>query len=159
MAEQTTDGGENEPVFRLMYRSHSLIERGEQIAQLGAIFTRARQNNRERQITGALMINDDAFVQVLEGAEAPVRALFAQIARDERHDQVRVIEEQDVDGRTFGRWAMARVGESGGPDIRLFSNAAKAAIVTAPTDPSITPAQESVLAAMREALALDTAGS
>ena len=75
------------------------------------------------KITGALMISEDAFVQVLEGDETEVRALFTTIARDDRHDQVRVLEEQDAVDRTFGRWAMARVGESGAPDIRLLSNA------------------------------------
>ena len=158
MAETNADG-EREPVFRLMYRSHNLIEPDERTDQLGAIFTAARRNNRARSITGALMITDDAFVQVLEGDETEVRALYEAIAGDERHDQVRILEELDVDGRTFGRWAMARVAESGGPDIRLLSNASKGAIVTAPADPSISPDQESVLAVMREAVTLDAAGS
>jgi hypothetical protein len=147
------------PVFRLMYRSHSLIGEQERTTQLGAIFTRARANNRAQDITGALMITEDAFVQVLEGAEDPVRALYAQIAEDDRHDHVRILEEQEVAERIFGRWAMAKVAETGGPDIRLLSNAGRQAIVTAPADPSITPAQEAVLAVMREALALDAAGS
>ena len=159
MAETNADAGGQEPVFRLMYRSHNLIDADRRNEQLGAIFTTARRNNRGREITGALMISEDAFVQVLEGDETEVRALFTTIERDDRHDQVRVLEEQDVVGRTFGRWAMARVGEGGAPDIRLLSNASAGAIVTAPTDPSITPAQESVLAVMRQAVARDTAGS
>jgi hypothetical protein len=75
-------GGSTEPVFRLLYRSHSLIEPAERTGQLGAIFTAARRHNRGAGITGALMITDDAFVWILEGDEAPVRGLFQTISGD-----------------------------------------------------------------------------
>jgi hypothetical protein len=160
MSETThPEAGGQEPVFRLMYRSHSLLDDGDQGGGLGAIFTAARRNNRALDITGALMTSDDAFAQVLEGEESAVRELFARISADERHDHVDVLQEQAVPGRTFGRWAMARVSEDGGPDIRLLSHADRGAIVTAATDPSITPAQEEVLAVMRDAIAHDRAGS
>jgi hypothetical protein len=140
-------------VFRLIYRSHSLIGADERRTQLGEIFTTARRTNRELDITGALVLADDAFVQALEGDEQAVRGLYARIARDPRHDHCSVLEEQSVDGRTFGRWAMAEVSAEGKPDIRLMSNASKGVIVLAPgQDPSITPEQETVLAFMRAAL-------
>jgi hypothetical protein len=154
-----TDEGGSEPVFRLLYRSHSRIEPAERTAQLGAIFTSARRHNRELDITGALMITDDAFVQVLEGEEAPVRELYDRISDDPRHDQVSLLEDGVVESRTFGRWAMAKVATDGGPDIRLLSNAARGEIVAAPKDPSINPQQEKLLEVMRDALVLQTPGA
>ena len=151
----TTPTGGGEDVFRLVYRSHSLIDEGELSEQLGAIFSTARQNNRGQDITGALMVSGDHFVQALEGGESDVRELFTKIEGDKRHDQVAVVQETSAP-RIFARWAMARVGEEGRPDIRLLSKANGGDIVAAPKDPSITPAQEEVLSFMRDSATGDT---
>ena len=155
-----TDAGDTSPVFRLIYRSHSLIADDERREELGAIFTTARRSNRGRGITGALMITDTAFVQALEGEEDEVRALFRKISYDPRHEEVAILEEGDTPGRTFGRWAMAKVSADDGPDIRLLSNARRGTIVAAPgVDTSITPEQEAILAFMREALTVGPLGA
>ena len=157
MNEMTdTDAGDGGSLFRLIYRSHSLIPAAERRSELGAIFTTARTNNRGLSVTGALMISDDAFVQALEGVEAVVRELYASISHDARHDGVTVLDERDVESRTFGRWAMAKVSSDDGPDIRLMSHASKGTIVEATRpDQSITPEQETVLGFMRGSIALD----
>jgi hypothetical protein len=144
-------------VFRLIYRSHSRVAPDDERTALGDIFATARRNNREQEITGALVVADGAFAQTLEGDEAAVRALYARICEDERHDDVTLLAEESVDERTFGRWAMARVSEDGGPDIRLLSHAEKRTIVAASPDVHITREQESVLARMRESIARETA--
>ena len=145
------------PVFRLIYRSHSRIADQKRKTELGEIFTTARRKNKSRGITGALVISGDSFVQALEGEEAAVRDLYATISQDARHQDVSVLEEHGVGARTFGRWAMAKVGEDGGSDIRLMSNASKGVIVAAKgSDPSVTPEQEAVLGVMRDALAVNT---
>lgn len=146
------DVDQAEPIFRLIYSSHSLIDPNAHRAGLGAIFNTARRNNRRLGVTGALVISDDAFVQALEGDEPVVRDLYTSIGHDERHESVSVLEEQTVPARIFGRWAMAKVAADGGPDIRLLSNASRGVIVTAPGDPTITAEQETVLAFMRGAL-------
>lgn len=155
----TTSASEGEagPVFRLIYRSRSLIAADQNRTELGEIFTTARRKNKRSGVTGALVISGDAFVQALEGEESVVRELYATISVDPRHTDVSTIEERTIDGRTFGRWAMAKVADGGGADIRLMSNANKGVIVAAPVrDKTITEDQEAVLASMREALTLDT---
>jgi hypothetical protein len=157
---ETTDGaaGTSEPVFRLIYSSHSLIASDDRKSELGEIFTTARRKNKRLGVTGALIVSGDSFVQALEGDEAAVRDIYAAITQDARHDDLSVLEEQTVEARTFGRWAMAKVATDGGSDIRLMSNASKGIIVATPvTDPSVTPEQEAVLAFMRESIALDPA--
>ncbi len=147
-----------EPVFRLVYSSRSRIDAGDRRTELGAIFTDARRNNRRLGITGALVISDDAFAQTLEGEEAAVRGLYDGIRQDPRHEQVTLLEADTVGERVFGRWAMAKVAESGGPDIRLLSNASAGTIVAAGADERTTPEQEAVLGTMREAIAHEPLG-
>lgn len=144
-----TDG----PIFRLIYSSHSRIRDEDRTHQLGDIFAEARRHNREIGVTGALITTDDAFAQALEGDETAVRELFEHITADERHQDVTLLDASEVDSRVFGRWAMARVSEDGGPDIRLVSNASKRTIVAAGRDEHISAAQEQVLGFMRESLA------
>jgi len=91
------------PVFRLIYRSHSRIGEAARTTELGSIFTTARTNNQRLGVTGALVITEDAFAQVLEGEEATVRGLYESISQDPRHDSVALLGEETVDGRTFGR--------------------------------------------------------
>lgn len=140
---------EPESVFRLIYSSHSRIEPERARTELGEIFDTARRNNREIGVTGSLVVADDWFAQTLEGEESVVRKLYEEIATDSRHEQVTVLEATNVADRTFGRWAMARISEDGGPDIRLLSNAKAGTIVQAGADHHISPAQETVLAFMR----------
>ena len=146
--------GESTSIFRLIYRSHSLVGPDERKAQLGELFITARRNNKRLGITGALVISGDSFVQALEGDEGAVRDLYAAICQDPRHDSLTVLEEIN-DERVFGRWSMAKVSEDGGSDIRLLSNAKKGVIVDAPGRDLVTPEAEKVLASMRSSLVLD----
>lgn len=156
MSDVSPDDGAR--IFRLIYRSHSLVPSEQRTGGLGEIFATARRHNRALGITGALVVTQDAFVQTLEGDEDAVRRLFETICQDERHDHITLLEERTAP-RTFGRWSMARVSEDGGPDIRLLSNAGRREIVSAPRDPSITEAQEAVLGYMRDAATEETLGS
>ena len=134
-------------VFRLIYRSRNLIPPEDRKAELGTLFSTARSNNKKQGITGALLVHGDWFAQVLEGDEAPVRALFTRIEQDGRHDNVSVLASGPAD-RVFGRWAMARVSAEGEPDIPLIAH--RDGIAPA-ADRGTSPEQEAVLAVMREA--------
>ena len=156
MSATQSDPSATDSVFRLVYRSHSLIDEEDRSAQLASIFRAARQNNRSHAITGALLVTDSTFVQTLEGDEPEVHALFDHIRGDRRHDGVTVLEETSAD-RTFGRWAMAEVSTGGHADRRLVSNPKSGEIVAMGKDPSITPAQEELLAYMRDAATTEAA--
>lgn len=139
-----------EGVFRLIYRSRDQIPMGSRKVELGALFSAARSNNKEQNITGALLVSDDWFVQVLEGDEAVVRELFAHIEKDPRHDSVSVVDAQTVDARVFARWAMAKVSaEDGKPDIPLIATTKG---VHSAASRGTTPDQEALLDIMRDAM-------
>lgn len=108
--------------FRLIYRSRDRIEAGRRGSELGGLFSTARANNKQQQVTGALLLTDRTFVQALEGEEGAVRALFERISADPRHDEVAVLDARTVRGRVFSRWAMAQVAEQGESDIALIAH-------------------------------------
>ncbi len=134
--------------FQLMYRSRDLIPAEGRKVELAALFSAARSQNKQREVTGALLLSEDLFVQVLEGEEATVRALFARIECDPRHDSVALLDAGPVHERVFARWSMAKVAEDGEPDIPLI--AATRGIAPA-AGRGTTPEQDRVLAVMRDA--------
>src|ERR1700759_1492285 len=95
------------PVFRLVYRSHSRIGTTERKQQLGEIFSVARSSNKKLGVTGALLIDEDQFVQTLEGPEAAVRDLYAKISKDRRHEYFELLGPGGVAGRGVGPGGMA----------------------------------------------------
>lgn len=148
MSAPTPRSGSPE-TFRLMYRSRNRIPGDRRKKELGTLFTAARSNNKAQGITGALLLSGDWFVQVLEGEEAPVRALFASIERDPRHAEVALLAAGPVADRVFARWAMARVADDGERDIPLIAHTD--GISPAAGRPT-TPEQDELLAVMRAAL-------
>ena len=122
MTQTVPDDGER-GAFRLMYRSRNLIPPEQRRVELGELFSVARSNNKRQRISGALLVSGDWFVQVLEGDEGAVRALYDRIAADPRHQDIVLLDTSAVDGPVFARWAMARVSEDGEPDIALIAHA------------------------------------
>lgn len=137
--------------FRLIYRSHNRIPADQRKSELGAIFSVARSQNRKADITGALLISGDWFVQALEGEESAVQSLYEHITKDKRHERISVIDARTVDQRVFSRWSMAKVAdEADQPDIPLLMNVDKGGASPAAPRPT-TPEQDVVLDQMREA--------
>ncbi len=152
MGEQMDSGAAE--TFRLIYRSRSRIPAEERAPELASLFTGARSNNKKTDITGALLVSDERFVQVLEGDPGRVQTLYRVIQEDPRHEEVELVESGTVDGRVFEHWSMARVGPEGDADIPLIAKVGEVAPVTAWTT---TTEQERLLARMRQA-AEETSG-
>ncbi len=94
------------PLIRLLYYSENRIgiaRRHSTIAELQAVSVK---RNLESQITGALLYDEDWFVQALEGEEQAVEETFARIARDPRHANVEIVCRTKIPSRKFGKWAM-----------------------------------------------------
>ena len=109
-----------EPCFRLIYRSQSLLPPGDDAA-LADILKVARANNADLGITGALMLYDDWFAQVLEGPQAAVEGLYATISADKRHHGVKLDQSGPAAGPLFAKWAMAVVAEHHEPDMPMVA--------------------------------------
>jgi hypothetical protein len=76
-------------------------------AQLQGLLTRARRRNTELAITGILLYGNERFMQVLEGEEAALQEVYAQIRQDPRHYNILTFANKPVAQRAFKEWAMA----------------------------------------------------
>ncbi|WP_295539175.1 BLUF domain-containing protein [uncultured Thiohalocapsa sp.] len=91
-------------IFQLCYLSTA--SRDMQREDLVDLLTTSRHKNTALGITGLLLYSGDQFIQLLEGEESVVRALYAQIARDERHHDVALAFEEHVAERQCPDWSM-----------------------------------------------------
>jgi hypothetical protein len=109
------------PVRQLIYRSRSLLGGGarETGLALGHILEQSRSRNAAAGLTGALMLQESWFVQLLEGEAAAVEAVFARIRCDSRHSDVQITTDNPTATRIFADWSMAYAGPDGLPDIPL----------------------------------------
>jgi hypothetical protein len=78
--------------------------------EIEAILHIARESNRLRGITGALLYSSGCFAQVLEGPLGEVESTFERIQLDPRHRDVALIQHQPIASRSFGDWSMAFAG-------------------------------------------------
>lgn len=88
----------------LIYRSRSAgpFDR----VEIGRILATARRVNATCGVTGLLLYSDASFLQVLEGEEADVRATFARIRDDPRHQDLAVLADGPVARRRYPDWSM-----------------------------------------------------
>ena len=146
----TDDAPPADALIRLVYRSHSLLPEpglGAQQDGLAAILRVARANNASLHVTGALVLYDDWFAQVLEGPERTVTALYDKIKRDARHENVSLDQQQQVSTRLFGHWAMAIVAEHHQPDMPLVATTGG---LSQGAPWRVSPDQEQVLTRLRD---------
>lgn len=95
-----------------LYVSRSLIEPTQATTAVADLVAASIVNNRRRDITGALLFTGAHFAQLLEGSEDSIAALMTSIGRDERHDQLTVINHAPTKERRFQNWALAYNGPS-----------------------------------------------
>ena len=88
---------------QLIYRSQPF---GFDDAMLAGILFQARRNNRRDAITGALICRHDLYIQLIEGPEPAINALYEKIAADDRHNDVCLLLADAVETRMFPEWDM-----------------------------------------------------
>lgn len=76
-------------------------------ADVDAILATSRVNNPLDGLTGLLIFNGSAFVQVLEGSELAVDALTQRLLVDPRHFNMSIRDQRLIPRRTFADWSMA----------------------------------------------------
>ncbi|RTQ47146.1 BLUF domain-containing protein [Hymenobacter gummosus] len=76
-------------------------------AELHALLTTARAKNAELDVTGMLFYGPGHFLQLLEGDEITLAALYEQIGTDVRHHSLVKLADKSIAGRSFLDWSMA----------------------------------------------------
>ena len=99
-------------LVRLAYVSTSLLaDDPNERRQIADILLSSRRNE-ESEVTGALLVTDHRFAQVLEGERQAVEAVYERIVRDPRHKDIVLILYESIEVRRFPDWAMAYIGPS-----------------------------------------------
>lgn len=80
---------------------------GIQSAEVEAVLESSRVNNPLEGITGLLIFNGVAFMQILEGGEAAIDELVTKLAADPRHWNMSIRDRRAIASRAFPSWSMA----------------------------------------------------
>lgn len=91
-------------VFELVYVS--AVDEDCSRDELRSIARHAKRANQAAGVTGLLLECRGEFIQVLEGSEAAVRALYEKIRQDPRHSRVTLAATTRKPRRAFPDWSM-----------------------------------------------------
>jgi Sensors of blue-light using FAD len=94
-------------LVRLLYASRAT--QPQNVSVYDSILEQSRAHNPQLGITGILCHSDNVFIQVLEGGRDEVCELYNTIARDRRHQEVRILNFEEIRERRFGAWTMGQV--------------------------------------------------
>lgn len=74
--------------------------------ELARILEQAQKNNIRRAITGVLIINEDFFIQSIEGTRPAINELLRALVKDKRHFSLQIIDCIEVIERRWQKWSM-----------------------------------------------------
>ena len=95
------------PIHSIFYVSRAAPHVGAH--EIRSILGAARRRNRQLDLTGLLAHAENCFAQVLEGPAEALAAVIASIAKDARHDQLRVVYRGESDRRQYAQWEMGYI--------------------------------------------------
>lgn len=103
-------------IARLVYRSQATAPLSD--AELQQLLDVARQRNAEEGITGVLFVDQDRFVQWLEGPAQGLERVWHSIRRDRRHGRIELLPASWSGGRLFPDWSLRLgIAESRGGQV------------------------------------------
>lgn len=91
-------------IYRLIYTSKAAPYLTDADFRTIAMFSSI--SNKRQNISGLLLHNNGLIMQVLEGSENGVKALFTKIKRDKRHHDVKVELSAEFENPYFQNWSM-----------------------------------------------------
>lgn len=92
-------------LIRFVYISQS--RRALTDPEIQQIIDTSVKNNTKNDVTGMLFYKGGYFLQVLEGETINVYYTFKKIRDDERHFDIKLLDNDIVDKRIFHNWSMA----------------------------------------------------
>lgn len=95
-------------LYRLIYGSRSLCTLQETVKLVDS----ARITNALVNVTGALYLTDDKFLQYLEGEREVIEEIFKRIKHDRRHTECVLLDLRPIISRVFANWPMGWLRQS-----------------------------------------------
>ncbi len=125
--------GDDGSLWSWIYISQSLLSAGQNNAIIAQIVESSRRNNRILDISGALMLADRTFAQVIEGPRGNIDTLRKRILADDRHRDIKTLWHGSVSERRFAGWTLAYAQSS------HFYNSVMSEIRRRANDPASSP--------------------
>lgn len=97
-------------LVRLLYLSKATGGLG--ASGIESLLLSAQRHNIQVGISGMLAFNGEYFLQVLEGGRTEVNRLYHRIATDPRHQELLLLQMDQISERLFADWSMAYVPSS-----------------------------------------------
>lgn len=91
-------------MYRIMYLSNATVRFLNE--ELEELLQKARENNSKKDVTGLLIMKGRTFLQCLEGEKQDVMEIFEKIKKDDRHDSIVELIEENNSKRFFPKWWM-----------------------------------------------------
>jgi hypothetical protein len=74
--------------------------------EVARILEQAQRNNKRDGITGALVLNENYFLQSIEGSRPIINDLLRKLVKDNRHFSFQIIECREIEQRRWNKWSM-----------------------------------------------------
>lgn len=71
-----------------------------------AILNIAKSRNKEFDVSGMLIFNGTYFLQCIEGPKEQIETLYNNIFKDDRHFNIKKLDQKKIEKRDFGNWSM-----------------------------------------------------
>ncbi len=75
--------------------------------EIDYLLRRARERNKEYEVTGILLYIGGNFMQYIEGPRDNLDVIYKIIQEDELHSGIILVSREAIEQRQFGDWAMA----------------------------------------------------
>jgi hypothetical protein len=91
-------------MYFLIYSSNAVPGLKEE--ELKSMLVQARERNKEHLVTGLLLYYNRKFLQLIEGEKPTIKQLYHNIKNDQRHSNIVLLKEGDIDIPFFADWSM-----------------------------------------------------
>jgi hypothetical protein len=92
-------------MYRIVYKSIETAPFNH--TKLKKLLVQSRLRNAEHDVSGMLIYDHGAFLQLLEGEIGAVKDILVRIERDPRHKHLTVLlTDENIPERAFGKWSM-----------------------------------------------------
>ena len=92
-------------MYQLTYRSKARPDITDK--EILDILKVAKKKNGKKNISGCLVFHRGVFIQILEGTQEGIEAIYERIKMDIRHSDIELLWEGSTEERVFPDWHMA----------------------------------------------------
>lgn len=99
-------------ITQLCYASRRVESEENLLEEIREILIKSRKSNEEKDICGVLYYAKGYFFQCLQGECENIMALYNKIIEDDRHNQIKIVQQKSIQKKCFSMWSMKYVNST-----------------------------------------------